>query len=156
MANVHRSPRDKDDPMKSIRPRKKSLQKAYDIEKKARDCKRILLVTYVWINGMNASESARRLKKSRSWGITWAKRYGKRGLAGLQNLPRSGRPSKARPGITKNVQRMTRRRVPDGGGHMHPQERPRQLQHAARLQDHERVGLYHEGAGGTAHQPGRQ
>ena len=85
--------------MKSTRSRKKSLQKACKAEKNANVRIRILFVIYVWIDGMKPSEAARRLKMSRAWGSKWTKRYREGGLAGLRDLPRSGRPPKARPGI---------------------------------------------------------
>ena len=94
--------------MKSIRSRKKSLQKACKAEKNANVRIRILFVIYVWIDGMKPSEAARRLKMSRAWGSKWTKRYREGGLAGLRDLPRSGRPPKVHPGIMKKVRRIAR------------------------------------------------
>ncbi len=85
--------------MKSIRSRKKSLQKAHDAEKNATVCKRILPVTCVRTDGLNSSEAARRPKTYRARGSKLAKRYREGSLAGLRDPPRSGRPPKARPGI---------------------------------------------------------
>ena len=92
--------------MKSKRSRKKTFQKAHNAEKNAKVSRRIQLVMFILIDGMNASEAARQLKMSRPWGSKWTKRYREGGLAGLQDLPRSGRPPKARPGIMKKVRRM--------------------------------------------------
>ena len=85
--------------MKSKRSRKKTLQKAHNAEKNAKVSRRIQLVMFILIDGMNASEAARQLKMSRAWGSKWTKRYREGGLAGLQDLPRSGRPPKVHPGI---------------------------------------------------------
>ena len=83
--------------MKSIRSRKKSLQKAYKAEKKASVRIRTLFVICVWTDGLNPSEAARRLKMSRAWGSKWAKRYGERGLAGSGTRPEAaGRPRRVR------------------------------------------------------------
>lgn len=83
--------------MKSTISRNKSLQMTYDTEKNARVCRRILLVMYIWTDGIDASEAARRLKISRAWSPRWARLYRERGLAGLQDLPRSGRPPAIHP-----------------------------------------------------------
>ena len=73
--------------MKSIRSRKKSLQKAYNAEEKASVRIRILLVMYVWTDGMKPSEAAGRLKMSRAWGPKWTKRYREGGLPGSGTCP---------------------------------------------------------------------
>ena len=108
MANVHRSARTKGDPMKSIRSRKKSLQKAYDTEKNASVRIRILFVIYVWIDGMKPSEAARRLKMSRAWGPKWAKRYREGGLAGLQEPAQKRQAAQGASGHNGVVRRIAR------------------------------------------------
>ena len=83
--------------MKSIRSRKQSLQKAYKAEKNAKVSRRIQLVMFILIDGMNASEAARQLKMSRSWGPKWARRSGERGWPGSRTCPEAaGRPRRIR------------------------------------------------------------
>ena len=77
---------------------KQTLTVAYENEDDADVSRRILLVTYVWIDGMNASEAARRLKTSRAWSPKWAKRYRERGAwPGSGTCPEAaGRPRRVR------------------------------------------------------------
>ncbi len=85
---------------------KQTLTVAYKNEDDADVSRRVLLVMKVRIDEMNASEAARYIHMSESWGTKWAKRYREEGLDGLQTRPRSGRPPKVHPGIMKKVRRM--------------------------------------------------
>ena len=92
--------------MKSIRSRKKSLQKAYKAEKKASVRIRILFVMYVWTDGLNPSEAARRLKMFRAWGPKWAKRYGERGPGRAPGPARKRQAARGASGHNGVVRRM--------------------------------------------------
>ena len=92
--------------MKSTRYMAESPQEAHKDEEMASVCRGIHLAMSVLIDGMNAPESARQLNMSRSRGAKWAKRYWETGLAGLRDLPRSGRSPKAHPGIMEKARGM--------------------------------------------------
>ena len=69
------------------------LDMAYRMETDADVKERILLVRRVRIDGLEASKVAEKeLHKSRWWAYKWLNRFDKRGLEGLKDKPRSGRP----------------------------------------------------------------
>ena len=74
--------------MKSI-----ALDKAYKYEHDADVKERILLVRRVLTDKQHIKTVAQELHKSRAWAYKWYKRYNDKGIEGLKNKPRSGRPS---------------------------------------------------------------
>ena len=54
---------------------------------------RMQLVLNVVYNDMSPAQAARSLHRSRAWASEWLKRYGREGIKGLKNKPKSGRPS---------------------------------------------------------------
>ena len=69
------------------------LNNVYKKETDADVKERVLLVRRVRIDGQEASKVAEReLHRSRWWAYKWLDRFDKRGLEGLKDLPRSGRP----------------------------------------------------------------
>ena len=72
---------------------KQTLTVAYKNEDDADVARRILLVMKVRIDEMNASEAARSLHMSESWGTKWAKRYREGAWTGSRPGPEAaGRP----------------------------------------------------------------
>ena len=69
----------------------------------------IHLMILIKVDGMSSSKAATTMHMARSWGIKWNKRYEKGGIDGLQNKPRSGRPTAVHRGIMKRVQKRARR-----------------------------------------------
>ncbi|HVH96269.1 MAG TPA: helix-turn-helix domain-containing protein [Bacillus sp. (in: firmicutes)] len=74
--------------MKSI-----TLDKAYKYEYDADVKERILLIRRVLTDKQHIETVAQELHKSRAWAYKWYKRYNDKGIEGLKDKPRSGRPS---------------------------------------------------------------
>ena len=68
------------------------LDKAYTDEHDADVKERILLVRRVLTDKQHIESVAQELHKSRAWAYKWYKRYTDKGLEGLKDKPRSGRP----------------------------------------------------------------
>ena len=68
------------------------LDKAYNDERDADVKERILLVRRVIIDKQHIESAAQELHKSRAWAYKWYKRYNDKGLEGLKDKSRSGRP----------------------------------------------------------------
>jgi putative transposase len=69
-----------------------ALDKAYNDERDADVKERILLLRRVLSDKQPIETVAQELHKSRAWAYKWYKRYTDKGLEGLKNKPRSGRP----------------------------------------------------------------
>ena len=69
-----------------------ALDKAYNDERDADVKERILLVRRVITDKQHIESVAQELHKSRAWAYKWYKRYNDKGLEGLKDKPRSGRP----------------------------------------------------------------
>lgn len=71
----------------------KLLDAAYRAEKDVDVRERLLLVRRVLVDNERAARIAEEeLHRSRWWAYKWLKRFGKSGLDGLKDQPRSGRP----------------------------------------------------------------
>ena len=68
------------------------LDKTYNDERDANVKERILLVRRVLTDKQHIELVAKELHKSRAWVYKWYKRYNDKGLEGLKDKPRSGRP----------------------------------------------------------------
>lgn len=68
------------------------LDKAYNDERDADVKERILLVRRVITDKQHIESAAQELHKSRAWAYKWYKRYNDKGLEGLKDKSRSGRP----------------------------------------------------------------
>ena len=69
-----------------------ALDKAYNYERDIDVKERILLVRRVISDKQHIETVAQDLHKSRAWAYKWFKRYTDKGLEGLKDKPRSGRP----------------------------------------------------------------
>ena len=86
-----------------------ALDKAYNDEGDADVKERILLVRRVLIDKQHIESVAQELHKSRAWAYKWYKRYNDKGLDGLKDKPRSGRP----PLVNKNLMIKIRKELED-------------------------------------------
>ena len=68
------------------------LDKAYNDERDADVKERILLVRRILSDKQHIESVAQELHKSRAWAYKWYKRYNDKGLVGLKDKLRSGRP----------------------------------------------------------------
>ena len=68
------------------------LDKAYTEECDTDVKERILFIRRVLIDKQNVESVAQELHKSRAWAYKWYKRYKDKGIEGLKDKPRSGRP----------------------------------------------------------------
>ena len=68
------------------------LDKAYNDERDADVKERILLIRRLIIDKQDIESAVQELHKSRAWAYKWYKRYNDKGLEGLKDKPRSGRP----------------------------------------------------------------
>ncbi len=68
------------------------LDKVYNDERDVDVKERILLVRRVQSDKQHIELVAKELHKSRAWAYKWYKRYNDKGLEGLKDKPRSGRP----------------------------------------------------------------
>lgn len=69
------------------------LIQAYKDEKNVKVKERLFLIKQVLLDKQIASHVARNLGRVRSWAYKWLERFAKHGIAGLQDLPRTGRPT---------------------------------------------------------------
>jgi putative transposase len=69
------------------------LDKAYRNERDASVKERLLLIIRISIDKQHIELVASELRKSRAWAYKWYKRYNEKGLEGLRDKPRSGRPT---------------------------------------------------------------
>jgi putative transposase len=69
------------------------LDKVYKDERDVDVKERILLVIRVISDNQHIESVAQELHRSRSWAYKWYKRYNDKGLEGLNDKPRSGKPS---------------------------------------------------------------
>ena len=68
------------------------LDKIYNDEQDADVKERVLLVRRILADKQHIETVAQELHKSRAWAYKWYKRYQDKGLDGLKDKPRSGRP----------------------------------------------------------------
>ena len=68
------------------------LDKAYNDEHDTDVKERVLLVRRILADKQHIETVAQELHKSRAWAYKWYKRYNDKGLDGLKDKPRSGRP----------------------------------------------------------------
>jgi putative transposase len=68
------------------------LDNAYKNESDADVKERIHLVRRILADKQHIESAAQELHKSRAWAYKWYKRYNNKGLNGLKDEPRSGRP----------------------------------------------------------------
>ena len=87
----------------------RQLKQAYRKEKNGDVSKRLQLMLYVKIDWMAPSKAADTMHRARSWGLKWNKRYEEGGINGLQDKPRSGRPTAVHRGMLKRVRKMARK-----------------------------------------------
>ncbi len=85
------------------------LDKAYYDERNADVKERILLVIRVLSDRQHIETVAQQLHKSRAWGYKWYKRYNDKGLDGLKDKPRGGRP----PLVNKDLMIKIRKELED-------------------------------------------
>jgi len=71
---------------------------------------RLLLVLKVEGDGMIPARVAKDLHRSRTWTSNWLARYHKEGIDGLENRPKSGRPSKLPEGIAIRIRKKLKER----------------------------------------------
>ena len=86
------------------------LETWYGKESRAGLKERLLLVLKVECEGMIPARVAKELHRSRTWTSDWLARYRKEGIDGLENRPRSGRPSKLPGEVAVNVRRKLKER----------------------------------------------
>ena len=72
---------------------REELLQLYKKEKDPNVKDRLMLNIRVRFENHSITEAAHSLGKVTSWGSKWYRRFAKAGLEGLQNLPRSGRPT---------------------------------------------------------------
>jgi putative transposase len=85
------------------------LDNVYKEERDADVKERILLVRRVLTDKQHIESVAQELHKSRAWAYKWYKRYNDKGLDGLKDKPRSGRP----PLVNKNLMIKIRKELED-------------------------------------------
>ncbi len=85
------------------------LDKIYNDERDADVKERVLLVRRVLADKQHIETVAQELHKSRAWAYKWYKRYNDKGLEGLKNKPRSGRP----PLVNSNLMIKIRKELED-------------------------------------------
>jgi len=69
------------------------LIQAYKDEKNVKIKERLFLVKQVLLDKQVASHVARHLGRVRSWAYKWLERFEMYGIDGLQDMPRTGRPT---------------------------------------------------------------
>lgn len=79
--------------MKNI-PSRQTLEDAYRQEKDSDTGARILLALKVVHDNMKPAGASGQLNRSRPWATKWLRRFRKRGLEGLRDADRAGRPPK--------------------------------------------------------------
>lgn len=68
------------------------MNNAYKHESNADVRERILLVRRIMSDGQDIRMVSKELHRSIAWAYKWLRRFGKEGLEGLKDKPRSGRP----------------------------------------------------------------
>jgi putative transposase len=86
------------------------LETRYRKESRAGLNERLLLILKVEGEGMIPNRIAKEQHKSRTWTSDWLARYHKEGMDGLENRPKSGRPSK----LPKEVALKVRKKLKEG------------------------------------------
>ncbi|HZD35653.1 MAG TPA: helix-turn-helix domain-containing protein [Nitrososphaeraceae archaeon] len=86
------------------------LETLYRKESRARLKERLLLILKVEGEGMIPARVAKELHRSRSWTSDWLTRYSKEGIDGLENRPKSGRPSKLPEEVAVKVRKKLKER----------------------------------------------
>ncbi|MGA9841144.1 MAG: helix-turn-helix domain-containing protein [Nitrososphaeraceae archaeon] len=86
------------------------LETRYRKESRAGLKERLLLILKVEGEGMIPAHVAKELHRSRTWTSDWLARYHKEGVDGLENRPRSGRPSKLPKEVALKVRRKLKER----------------------------------------------
>lgn len=69
------------------------LIQAYKDEKNVKVKERLFLIKQVLLDNQIASHVAKQLGRVRSWAYKWLDRFAEYGIEGLQDLPRTGRPT---------------------------------------------------------------
>ena len=69
------------------------LIKAYKDEKNVKVKERLFLIKQVLLDKNIASHVAKSLGRVRSWAYKWLRRFTEYGIAGLHDMPRTGRPT---------------------------------------------------------------
>jgi transposase len=82
-----------------------ALDKEYNYERDAIVKERIFLIRRVLIDKQHIESVAKELHKSRAWAYKWYKRYIDKGLEGLKDKPRSGRPSLVNNGLMIKIRK---------------------------------------------------
>ena len=86
------------------------METLYRKESHARLRERLLLVLKVDGDGMIPAQVAKELHRSRTWTSDWLARYHKEGIDGLENRPKSGRPSKLSDQVAVKVRKKLKER----------------------------------------------
>ena len=86
------------------------LENRYRKESRAGLKERLLLVLKVEGDGMIPARVAKEIHRSRTWTSDWLARYRKEGINGLDNRPKSGRPSKLPKEVALNVRKKLKER----------------------------------------------
>ena len=81
------------------------LDKAYNDERDVDVKERILLVRRVLTDKQHIESVAQELHKSRAWAYKWYKRYNDKGLEGLKDKSRSGRPPLVENGLMIKIRK---------------------------------------------------
>ncbi|MGA7369881.1 MAG: helix-turn-helix domain-containing protein [Nitrososphaeraceae archaeon] len=66
---------------------------------------RLLLILKVESEGMIPAHVAKELHRSRTWTSNWLARYRKEGIDGIEDRPKSGRPSKLPEGVAVRIRK---------------------------------------------------
>ncbi|MER5175834.1 MAG: helix-turn-helix domain-containing protein [Candidatus Nitrosocosmicus sp.] len=85
---------------------KTSFEKIYRAEKDVKAKERMLLVLNVVYRGTVAAQVARDLHRSKAWACEWLKRYDRKGIDGLKNRQKSGRPSELSEEISYMIKKV--------------------------------------------------
>ncbi len=80
------------------------LIQAYKDEKNVKVKERLFLIKQVLLDKQIASHVAHSLGRVRSWAYKWLDRFTEYGIAGLQDLPRTGRPTSIPKNKLINIQ----------------------------------------------------
>jgi putative transposase len=89
---------------------KGELETWYRKESRAGLKERLLLVLKVEGEGMIPAHVAKELHRSRTWTSDWLARYHNEGIDGLENRPKSGRPSKLSEEVAVKVMKKLKER----------------------------------------------
>src|SRR5438105_1124417 len=81
------------------------LEELYRVEESSDVKERLLLILRVEGDGMIPARVAKELHRSRPWTSFWLERYRDKGVDGLKDKPRSGRPSKLSEQVQFEIKR---------------------------------------------------